>query len=70
MKEIDTDKKSNKKNNGKKSAARKAGIAIRRFFAVLGVTLGMTIVCIYGVMLVCTHGPSKVARDLFVMSVR
>ncbi len=30
----------------------------------------MTIVCIYGVMLVCTHGPSKVARDLFVMSVR
>lgn len=71
MKEIDTNKKNIKHSkDSRKSAARKVCIAIRRFFAILGVTLGMTIVCIYGVMLVCTHGPSKVARDLFVMSVR
>lgn len=71
MKEIDTNKKNIKHSkDSRNSAARKVFIAIRCFFAILGVTLGMTIVCIYGVMLVCTHGPSKVARDLFVMSVR
>lgn len=30
----------------------------------------MMILCIYLIMVVCTHGPSKVARDLFVLSVR
>ena len=53
-----------------KTKDKKIGRIIRRALAVLGVTLGMIILCIYGVMIVCTHGPSKVARDLFVMSVR
>ena len=48
MKEIDTNKKNIKHSkDSRNSAARKVCIAIRRFFAILGVTLGMTIVCMY-----------------------
>ncbi len=46
------------------------GKIIGRIAAFIGTTLGMLIVGIYAVMLVCTHGPSPVARDLFVLSVR
>lgn len=57
------------KRKNKKSKPKVSKI-IGRMFAVLGVTLGMAVVGIYAVMLVCTHGPSVVARDLFVLSVR
>lgn len=56
-----------KRNRRKKL---KASTVVGRVFAFIGVTLGMVIVGIYAVMLVCTHGPSVVARDLFVLSVR
>lgn len=47
-----------------------AGRIIGRIFAVIGTTLGVLIAGIYAVMWICTHGPSPLARDLFVLSVR
>lgn len=58
------------KRKQKKSTGRKIGTIVGRIFAVIGTTLGMAVVFIYSVMLVCTHGPSWVARDLFVLSAR
>lgn len=51
---------------------KKSGIArfVGRFFAVLGVTLLVVIGGLYGVMWICVNGPSKEARELFVLSVR
>ena len=46
------------------------GRIVLRVFAVLGTTLLLAVAGIYAVMLVLTHGPSTVARDLFVLSVR
>lgn len=60
-----------KRTKSKKlTTGQKVGIVIGRTFQVIGVTLAMAIVCIYSIMLICTHGPSMVARDLFVLSVR
>lgn len=58
------------KKNRKMSTGKKVGTIVGRVFAVIGTTIGMAVIFIYSVMLVCTHGPSKVARDLFVLSVR
>lgn len=54
----------------KQKKSRKVLKVVGRVFAVLGVTIGMAVVCLYFVMLVLTHGPSKEMRDLFVLSVR
>lgn len=59
-----------RKKKKKTGTAKKVRTIIGRIFAVIGTTLGMMILCIYLIMVVCTHGPSKVARDLFVLSVR
>lgn len=57
-------------NKNKKICNLKPKQIALRALAVLGVTLGMLIVGIYSIMLVLTHGPSPVAKELFVMSVR
>ncbi len=54
-----------RKRNGKKVCK-----IIGRVFAVLGVTFAMAVVGLYVIMWICTHGPSPVAKDLFVLSVR
>ncbi|MGN0375707.1 MAG: phosphodiester glycosidase family protein [Butyrivibrio sp.] len=54
----------------KKRKTNKIRKIIGRIFAVLGVTLAMTVAGIYIIMWICTHGPSPVAKDLFVLSVR
>ncbi len=41
-----------------------------RALCVVLLTLLMTVVCLYGVMLILTRGPSPTARDRFVLSVR
>ncbi len=61
-------KRKKKKNN--KTKHLNAGGVILRVLAVIGTTLGMTVVGLYCVMFICTHGPSTVAKDLFVLSVR
>lgn len=43
---------------------------VKGFFAFLGVTLAMLIICLYCVMWICVNGPSSQVRDLFVLSVR
>ena len=43
---------------------------IGRIFAMIGITLGMIVVFLYCVMFVLAKGPSKQARNLFVLSVR
>ncbi len=43
---------------------------IKNVFIFLGVTLLMLVVCLYCIMWVVTKGPSKQARNLFVLSVR
>ncbi|MGN0370698.1 MAG: phosphodiester glycosidase family protein [Butyrivibrio sp.] len=48
----------------------KIGKIILRVFAVIGTTLGMVVICLYALMYICTHGPSHIAKDLFVLSVR
>ena len=48
----------------------KIGKIILRVFAVIGTTLGIVVICLYALMYICTHGPSHVAKDLFVLSVR
>ncbi len=58
------------KRNRKEKKSRKALRITGNVFAVIGTTVGMLIVGIYALMLICTHGPSMVARDLFVLSVR
>lgn len=40
------------------------------FFAFVGVTLLMAVVCLYSVMWVCVNGPSQEVKELFVLSVR
>lgn len=59
-----------RKKRNEVSTGKKIGTVVGRVFAVIGTTLGMLILGIYAVMLVCTHGPSVIARDLFVLSVR
>ena len=56
----------------KRKKKKKIGVgrAIGSVFAVLGTSLGMVIIGLYAIMLVVTHGPSTVARDYFVLSVR
>ena len=49
---------------------KKIAIIIGRVMGVIGVTLLMLILGIYVIMWICTHGPSTVAKDLFVLSVR
>lgn len=58
------------KRKKKSTARKKISTVIGRIFAVIGTTLGMLIAGIYCVMLVCTHGPSPIAKELFVLSVR
>ncbi len=43
---------------------------LKRFFIFLGVTLGIALVGAYFVMWICVNGPSTLAKDLFVLSVR
>lgn len=45
-------------------------VLIKRILAVVGTTLGMVLLGLYLVMFICAHGPSWVARDLFVLSVK
>ena len=61
-------KKKKEKTNEKKS--KKVLVIVGDVFAVIGTTIGMLLIGIYALMFICTHGPSKVARDLFVLSVR
>ena len=62
-KELVQIKKKKKKNS-------KVLTIIGRVLSVLGVTLLMLVLGIYLIMWICTHGPSPVAKDLFVLSVR
>ncbi len=41
-----------------------------RFFIVLGITLVMLVIGLYSIMWICVNGPSPLAGDLFVLSVR
>lgn len=43
---------------------------LKRFFIFLGVTLGILLVGAYFVGFICINGPSPLAKDLFVLSVR
>lgn len=43
---------------------------LRRFFIFLGVTLVILLVGAYSVMWICVNGPSPLAKDLFVLSVK
>ena len=43
---------------------------LKRFFIFLGVTFGILLVGAYFVMWICVNGPSTLAKDLFVLSVR
>lgn len=57
------------KNKIKSKKLKPKQVALR-VLAALGVTLGMLIVGLYSVMFVLAHGPSPVAKELFVMSVK
>ena len=57
-----------KKNKTKKP--HKVFVIIGRVMSFLGVTLLMLVIGIYLLMWICTHGPSTVAKDLFVLSVK
>lgn len=57
-------------NSNEKTKGKKIRRIVGRFFAVIGITLGMIVVGLYIIMWICTHGPSPVAKDLFVLSVR
>lgn len=59
-----------KNTKAKNTKKLKAGTVILRVLAVIGTTLGMMVIGIYAVMLICTHGPSPIAKELFVLSVR
>lgn len=59
-----------KRKKKEEKTSRKVLTIVGDVFAVIGTTIGMLLVGIYAVMLICTHGPSKIARDLFVLSVR
>lgn len=66
--EVEVRKKSPKKSSRKKKIT--PGKIVGRIFATIGVTLGILVAGLYVIMLILTHGPSPVARDLFVLSVR
>ena len=59
-----------KRKKKEEKTSRKVLTIVGDVFAVIGTTIGMLLVGIYAIMLICTHGPSKIARDLFVLSVR
>ena len=67
MEEVKRKKKKQKINKGNKIKIR---TIVGRVMAMLGITVGMLVVGIYIIMWICTHGPSPVAKDLFVLSVR
>ena len=70
MEEVVRIKRKKKKEKTNEKKGKKILVIVGDVFAVIGTTIGMLLIGIYALMLICTHGPSKVARDLFVLSVR
>lgn len=57
-----------KKNNENKKVSVKT--ILLKTLMVLGITIAMIVIGLYSIMWICIHGPSEVAKNLFVLSVK